>query len=1600
MMLILSYNIVLYILKLKKNYLPIFGIPSISLYENVFQRWSNISGNFWIKNSNFISIAAIGGGAILCQGNSNLAISDTNFHICSNSNSAGGAITKTGSLGACTFERLCGNNCQVLSTFEGQFSFTTVSSYKMNSISLCSISSCSAVSSSGYSPLSLNNGITQIISVNLSNNKVSQKNGFDILSTESCNVSFSTINNNYAQSGTCIRINRGRNYISFSNIINNTHTTTVPLITLELDSVTDFYYSTFLRNSRVPLFSNSNEINLIQCIYDNIQFTSSAINIIELNSTKFSFTNPHFETAMCRAEIPITSLFDPSITFPTNSLLINVSYNYHYHESSYLFASKQKSRLVIQSTGFYWTDNCLFSQLFFEGSGSAIYLSLPGVSESIISNSIFDTCSASSSGGAVHLSLASSSCFVEKTCAINCRTTTLTTTGSFYCSYTGAARTNSLEYCSILNCSPLTNTGVGSLRLDYGVQSIYLSNLTMNKCYRFSAISSYYPFTFKTCFTTFLKNEVLDYGCISINGGNCIFESNNFVNNKGTTTGSTGLIQVLTNSHLKILFSIFYQNTPSPLFGNDGYILLIQCIIDSNSYTGNMPYKNSLGASTSTYSFSYFSSHLCIANDPQIFVPKSTFDLSKSSISNNSPYHDYLLNLDYFQPLNFTFRGYITNSGNFWFENTQFSYFYDTSGSAIYCAIPTVNTFIRNCFFSHCFSYFSSGGGAIYLTITEGSSLFDKVCVFNCSCLDSAQKGNFAYISTHYSKSNEMHFVSILKSSSSLSYGISAIYLYNGDQKIISSNSSTNFASKWSSFSFEEGRTTKISFTTIEKNRVNEFGCVIFLGAYVEIINSNLQSNQQPSGTYGLFHGMPSSYIIMKGCNVINNDTPTLFGNQNRFKIIESFIDIFSLTGTEIVFIETWTKSQEQNLSHYASYLCSSDFSDESFYKNMTTEQVEKYNITSYYNGIDYKFIYLHNSRFYLSNDGDYWIYNSFFSNLTSTEGGAAIYAYSTTFRVNLYIHESQFYECYVTSVDGGAIHFNCLLGASIIEKVCAKLCYVTTPANSGEFAYIKTSSTRKNFLYFVSLLECAPIMDFGMSPIFLENGVQKLNQCNISNNYVQKSSAITFKSSSSMESTFLTISNNKANLFSCIQLIGGLNSILYSNILNNTQGNNLEPIITNKDPAVTNFISCVIKQNELKSTFGGNNKNLNFIDCWYDGYSYSYIIPNFFRMRKNDDLNNLFHFSSAKCLAQNQHSFINTIIPTQIPNDIISSSTFNKYYPEMEYINIINHDSRYYISQSGNFWIHDSVFYQLKSLAMGSGGAIYAFSSLINNFQIERSFFSFCSVTDLLHGGAIYYSCTKGSFNIDKCCGSNCQITSPAYSGHFSYISTSNSRLNHYNLISITECAPVADKGYTSLYMENGVQKILSSNISNNKAQYYSSIQSNFPSTLFIGYSTFSNNFAYVSGCIRFQSGSVNMVYSNILNNSRNSGSIISVDASSQTIIFRCVIKDNGPLSLFENYYELNLVECWYDSYKYEGTIPSFFIIKENGNIVNLTHFSSALCKSNLEYSVDFPIDDTILENTTNSFSQYFYGVSFLHSQQLTTRIYIFWIICTYLCS
>jgi hypothetical protein len=260
--------------------------------------------------------------------------------------------------------------------------------------------------------------------------------------------------------------------------------------------------------------------------------------------------------------------------------------------------------------------NCLFNGFTSGSDGGALYCNT-SVTYLLVESSSFFSCKTSSNiGGAIYfVNTNNGQCVLHKVCGGDCCSIIASRSdGQFaYVSVKNdASSKNYVNYSSISRCVNDIYDSFHTLWLNYGKIYCPSVNISMNKCYRFTAFyclpfSDSNSVTGSTSYSSFTDNIASDSICISFyrSGSNTEIKCCNVLRNMQGVPSEFGIFY--TSGNLIIKDSCILYNSANYIFYYT--VTLSNCTIDKTTCNRNLIIQ-----STATKSFIHTLNHISVQN--------------------------------------------------------------------------------------------------------------------------------------------------------------------------------------------------------------------------------------------------------------------------------------------------------------------------------------------------------------------------------------------------------------------------------------------------------------------------------------------------------------------------------------------------------------------------------------------------------------------------------------------------------------------------------------------------------------------------------------------------------------------------------------------------------------------------------------------------------------------------------------------------------------------------------------------------------------------------------------------------------------------------
>jgi hypothetical protein len=274
------------------------------------------------------------------------------------------------------------------------------------------------------------------------------------------------------------------------------------------------------------------------------------------------------------------------------------------------FSQTYNSRLNPSATSVYVL-NCLFRSISSSSDGGALYCT--SVTYFLVESTSFFSCKTSTTHyGAIHLSISNGGQSVlYGVCGYDCFSNQYYQFGYMYVNNV-ASNKNYVNYSSIARCVNENSNSYFMLALGNGKNCCPSVNMSLNKCYCRSGITSWPTGDSSITCSSFANNHAIGHTCFWLNTGGANYEMKNcnILRNTQGTLGTQGTIY--TASNLKIEDSCILENTATYIFYQESSsytITLSNCTVDKTTYNQKLVIQN-----TVTKSFILALNHMSTQN--------------------------------------------------------------------------------------------------------------------------------------------------------------------------------------------------------------------------------------------------------------------------------------------------------------------------------------------------------------------------------------------------------------------------------------------------------------------------------------------------------------------------------------------------------------------------------------------------------------------------------------------------------------------------------------------------------------------------------------------------------------------------------------------------------------------------------------------------------------------------------------------------------------------------------------------------------------------------------------------------------------------------
>jgi len=241
-------------------------------------------------------------------------------------------------------------------------------------------------------------------------------------------------------------------------------------------------------------------------------------------------------------------------------------------------------------------------------------------------------------------------------------------------------------------------------------------------------------------------------------------------------------------------------------------------------------------------------------------------------------------------------------------------------------------------------------------------------------------------------------------------------------------------------------------------------------------------------------------------------------------------------------------------------------------------------------------------------------------------------------------------------------------------------------------------------------------------------------------------------------------------------------------------------------------------------------------------------------------------------------------------------------------------------------------------------GGAMYFSTIRSINVMVEETLFNNCTA---LEAGAVFFSCENSGFVMDKVCGSDC-FTDSDNDCQFGYIKTGTSKLNGYNMTTMTHCAPSSiTNNIIGLKLVNGKQNLTYCNFTYNFGKTHPTLHSETVHSE-LKFCTIAKNVATSNYILQKSASSTNgFIKCNIIDNTSPS---IVLNIFSQSYFSDCIIQRNSN-TLFQLNAYCYITNGWLKHPNNLVNIPSYVLLSGLTNSIEETetlfiqHLSTQQC-------------------------------------------------------
>ena len=267
----------------------------------------------------------------------------------------------------------------------------------------------------------------------------------------------------------------------------------------------------------------------------------------------------------------------------------------------------------------YLIENCYFERLntFVERGGVFYFYNI--FVDLIIKSTIFFSCSSLKHGGAIYLNSIDNKSSYQFffSCAYECYSHIYHMFGYFHLS---GNSTNEINQLSLIKCYKENTNGNEIIFLVGSIQNVNFLNSSNHKVNSYSAFLTQNPLIFRGNFWTINNNTANSFPTIYLylNYNNIL----KYINIVSNNVGLNGIIYHKEGNY-SFLNSVFYLNKGNLFFSTNGYLEIINCMINHNELilTGNgILITQYINLNNNTLQISHFSTYYCKNNVENLYI--------------------------------------------------------------------------------------------------------------------------------------------------------------------------------------------------------------------------------------------------------------------------------------------------------------------------------------------------------------------------------------------------------------------------------------------------------------------------------------------------------------------------------------------------------------------------------------------------------------------------------------------------------------------------------------------------------------------------------------------------------------------------------------------------------------------------------------------------------------------------------------------------------------------------------------------------------------------------------------------------------------------